>query len=122
MPHADGRPKYSVYLGIYRVLEHVPLDALQSLWLVTRHGRVLEVHQGELTSEYTSKYHLYQEMGPVHPQIARALAPGQFGLVITYTPPPVPVSRMCHGVTKSGSPTPREITPSMEDKKKDGYF
>lgn len=26
-PHADGRPKSSVYLSIYRVLEHLPLKA-----------------------------------------------------------------------------------------------
>ena len=31
VPHSDGRAKRSAYLGIYRVLEHVPLDALKSL-------------------------------------------------------------------------------------------
>ena len=43
VPHANGEPKHSVYLSVYRVLEHVPLSALGSLYLATRDGRVMEI-------------------------------------------------------------------------------
>jgi hypothetical protein len=29
---------------------------------------------------------------------------------------------MCHGVTKSGSPTPREITPSIEESRSKNFL
>ena len=93
--HPDGRLKHSVYLGIYRVLENVPLDAVQSLWLTTRHGRVLELQQGELLSEFPGAYHLYQEMCPVHPLIASLLGPDEFRQFITDTSRPISVPRIC---------------------------
>ena len=31
IPHSDGRPKKSLYLGIYRVLENIPLSAIEKL-------------------------------------------------------------------------------------------
>jgi len=95
VPHPDGRPKHSVYLGIHRVLENVPLDAIQSLWLATMHGRVLELQQGELPLESASKYHLYREICPVHPLIASSLAPDEFRRFITDTSRPVSVPRIC---------------------------
>src|SRR5512140_637990 len=41
VPHADGSPKASKYVSVYRVLEHIPRDALGKLYLVTADGRVL---------------------------------------------------------------------------------
>ena len=41
VPHEDGSPKRSVYISIYRVLEHVPLSAIQKLYVTTRDGRTL---------------------------------------------------------------------------------
>ncbi|MDZ7762847.1 MAG: hypothetical protein U5K00_00250 [Melioribacteraceae bacterium] len=35
VPQENGKPKRSVYLSIYRVLEHTPLDALKNLYLTT---------------------------------------------------------------------------------------
>ncbi len=43
VPHPNGEPKHSVYLSVYRVLEHVPLSAIGKLYLATRDGRVLEI-------------------------------------------------------------------------------
>jgi len=39
VPHANGEPKHSVYLSIYRVLEHVPLSAIGSLYPAWRAAR-----------------------------------------------------------------------------------
>jgi hypothetical protein len=95
VPHPDGRPKHSLYLAIYRVLERVPLGALDSLWLVTAHGRCLELKQAKPPDSFFGKYHLYQEMGPVHPLIASSLDPVQFSRFITDPSKPIFVPRVC---------------------------
>jgi len=95
VPDAAGRPKHSVYLAIYRVLEHVPLEAVNSLWLVTRDGRVLELKPTDSPSESPGKYHLYQEICPVHPLIASALNPQEFCRFITDPHRPIHVPKMC---------------------------
>jgi len=35
VPHTDGRPKATKFICSYRVLEHIDLDALKNLYLVT---------------------------------------------------------------------------------------
>jgi len=79
VPHADGTPKRSVYLSVYRVLERVPLDALGSLFLVTRDGRCLELHPQPLSPPSSWRgYALYQELCPVTPLVASSLPPEPF--------------------------------------------
>ena len=95
VPHADAQPKHSVYLGIYRVLEHMPLEAIGSLYLVTAHGRVLELARGEALPGPSGKYHLYQEICPVHPLIASSLDPEGFCRLITDPTRPISVPRIC---------------------------
>ena len=41
VPHEDGRPKASIYVSVYRVLEHIDPDALLDLYLTTQDGRTL---------------------------------------------------------------------------------
>lgn len=94
VPHPDGEPKRSVYLSIYRVLEHVPTEALRSLYLVTDDGRVLELEQGEYKPETEKELHLYQEFIPVAPRIASNLNPMDFCRFVTDTSQPVSVPRL----------------------------
>jgi len=95
VPHPDGQPKHSVYVSIYRVLEHIPLQALGSLWLATRDGRVLELTQQPLPSQFQGTYHLYQELCPVHPLIASRLDPPQFCRFITDPAVRISVPTIC---------------------------
>jgi len=95
VPHPDGQPKHSVYLAIYRVLENIPMEAIGSLWLVTAHGCALELPQSQPPSEFPGKYHLYQEICPVHPLIASSFAPDEFCRFLTDTSKPVSVPRIC---------------------------
>jgi hypothetical protein len=46
-PHADGSPKRSKYISIYRVLENLNLSAIQQLHLVTLDGRILSLAPSE---------------------------------------------------------------------------
>ena len=93
--HPDGQPKRSVYLGIYRVLEHVPLEALDNLYLSTRDGRVLELPQGQMPSESGPAYHLYKDICPVHPLIASSRDPTEFCRFITDPSRAIYVPRIC---------------------------
>ncbi|MFP4056515.1 MAG: hypothetical protein ACLF0G_06580 [Candidatus Brocadiia bacterium] len=94
-PHPDGTPKHSVYLAIYRVLERVPLAALRRLWLVTRDGRVLGLDPEALPQAFPATYHLYQEICPVHPQIASTLGPVDFCRFVTDPAQAIFVPRIC---------------------------
>jgi len=95
VPHDDGRPKHSVYLGIYRVLEHVPLEALGALYLVTAHGQVLKIEAVSEDQPQAAKFHLYQELCPVHPLIASSLDPASLCREITDPDRPIHVPRLC---------------------------
>jgi hypothetical protein len=77
---ADGSPKSSVYLAIYRVLEFIPLSALKSLYLTSDHGHVLELNYKIYDENIMTKkeMHLYQELCPVTPQVASNLTPLEF--------------------------------------------
>jgi len=93
--HTDGRPKHSVYLGVYRVLEHVPLSAIGKLHLVTKDGRVLALDQAPVPTAFEGAYHLYDEFCPVHPLVASKLDPPSFCHFVTDPARPVHVPRIC---------------------------
>ncbi len=90
---ADGTPKHSLYLGVYRVLERIPLSSYKSLYLTTRDGRVLELKQGEYSQEShpegsakgedKKKVALYKEMCPVQPLVLSIFNPDRFGSYMT---------------------------------------
>ncbi len=94
-PHEDGQPKHSVYVSTYRVLEHVPLELIGNLWLVTSNGLALELKQGPLPTKNERIHHLYQELCPVHPLIASSLGPPEFCKFITDPKVRVSVPKIC---------------------------
>ncbi len=80
VPHPDGKPKHSVYLGVYRVLENTPLERMKSLYLTTRDGRTMELPRGEYQPRPAeTNYSLYQELCPIQPLVVSSLAPREFG-------------------------------------------
>jgi len=103
VPHPDGRPKHSVYAGVYRVMEHVPREAVRSLWLATPDGRVLEIKPSEEIPAASGQLHLYQEICPVHPLIASTLEPREFCGMITDPSHPVHVPRICFAQMELGA-------------------
>jgi len=94
-PHEDGRPKHSVYVSTYRVLEQVPLEAFGSLWLITHDGFPLELKQEPLPAKNGKAPHLYQELCPVHPLIASLLNPVEFCKFITDPAVSISVPKIC---------------------------
>jgi len=75
VPHKDGSPKRSVYIATYRVLEHIPLTGVDTLYLVTRFGESLPLMRSE---EYPTKeegLYMYQEIAPKFPLVVSTLPP-----------------------------------------------
>lgn len=83
VPHPDGRPKKSVYIATYRVLEHIPLDIVQKLYLVTKFGETLTLDRSTDYPEGETKLHLYQEIAPTSPLVVSSLHPLDFSQFLT---------------------------------------
>lgn len=78
VPHPDGRPKRSVYISTYRVLEHVPLEVIKRLYLVTSYGEVLGLEPSDKAPESGRGLHMYQELAPVNPRVVSVFGPHDF--------------------------------------------
>jgi hypothetical protein len=81
----DGKPKSSVYMSVYRVLETIPLSALKDLYLTTDSGVVLNLKKTPYNRNLEDKkeMHLYQELCPVNPLVASSLSPLKFLKTLT---------------------------------------
>lgn len=77
VPNADGSPKASVYISIYRVLEHIPLSAMGALYYVARDGRALRSEKIPAVQN-DSGLHFYSELAPVRPAVVSPLGPMDF--------------------------------------------
>lgn len=77
VPTLAGLPKNSVYISIYRVLEHVPISAMGDLYYVTRDGRALRSVKSPAANN-ESGLHFYSELAPVRPAVVSPLGPVDF--------------------------------------------
>ena len=86
VPAADGTPKHSVYVSVYRVLEHLPISALGKLYLTTAYGHTLGLDRGQLPPLKDACLHLYQDMAPVNSLVVSNLEPVAFYESVTSHP------------------------------------
>ena len=86
VPHEDGRPKRSVYISTYRVLEHTPMSAFKHLYLVTAYGEILGLEPSQDFPSNGRGLHMYQELAPVNPLVVSALGPIDFHKFVTQDP------------------------------------
>lgn len=94
VPHPDGRPKNSLYLSIYRTLEHMPMAAIGDLYLSTDDGKVLRLERAPYEVEPERILHLYQEYCPVQPTVASSLSARDFCRFVTSPDQPVNIPRL----------------------------
>ena len=78
VPHGDGRPKRSVYISVYRVLEHIPMSAVQRMYLIGPEGESLELESCPDCSQTPGASHLYQEIAPTSSLVVSRLPPFAF--------------------------------------------
>ena len=86
VPHPNGRPKRSVYISTYRVLEHVPTDVMQKIYLVTAYGEVLGIEPSRHIPNETTGLKMYQEIAPVRPLVVSTLSPERYYQFLTHNP------------------------------------
>ena len=86
-PTADGTPKHSVYISVYRVLEHMPISALGKLYLTTAYGHTIGLERGaEMPRDDSYHLHLYQDMVPANSLVVSNLDPLGFYQSVTTHP------------------------------------
>jgi hypothetical protein len=73
--HPDGTPKNSVYVSVYRVLEHIPVNVIGKLYLSTAYGQTLAIDRKELVKQDDKGLHLYQDLAPVNSLVVSSLPP-----------------------------------------------
>jgi hypothetical protein len=115
VPHANGEPKHSVYLSVYRVLEHVPLSAIGKLYLATRDGRVLEIAPSKAVPEFPKAFRFYQEICPVSPRVVSGLDPQEFCAFMTDSKRSIHVPRIFFAELGLGELAENPETGSVRD-------
>jgi hypothetical protein len=86
VPHEDGSPKQSIYISVYRVLENVPMEVIQCLYLTTQDGRTLGIDPSAQLPSAGEELHLYREVSPVTPLVVSTLGPQPFYDLIVKNP------------------------------------
>ena len=84
--HEDGSPKQSIYISVYRVLENIPMRAIQRLYLTTQDGRTLGLDKSSQFPKDAGGLHLYREISPVSPLVVSSLDPKDFYELIVKNP------------------------------------
>ena len=86
VPHEDGSPKSSIYISVYRVLEHVDIKSLGKIFLATQDGRTLGIEPSKEIPILEGGLHLYKEIAPVTPLVASRLNAVEFYDLIVKNP------------------------------------
>ena len=86
VPRPDGTPKNSVYISVYRVLEHIPVSALGKLYLSTAYGHTLGLNKGTITPREGPGLHMYQDLAPVNSLVVSNQDPISFYESVTSKP------------------------------------
>lgn len=94
VPHADGAPKRSKYVSVYRVIERIPLEAFGSLHLTTRDGQVLSLGQQPLPTTSGPVPRMYLELCPTSPLVVSLLPPAEYLAHMTDPANPISLPRM----------------------------
>ena len=98
--HPDGRPKHSVWLSVYRTLEHVPPEKLGTLYLTNQDGRALALEKSEYQAPPSRDYYVYQEICPITPLVVSNLDPKGFAEHMTAEDSKVHVPRLAFSDVK----------------------
>ena len=81
--HKDGRPKATKFVASYRVLEHVELSAIGTLYISTEEGHCIGLNKGVHKEHEEGFIRVYAEIAPMHMLVMSRLTPMNFGRYIT---------------------------------------
>ncbi|MDA3949124.1 MAG: hypothetical protein PF508_07835 [Spirochaeta sp.] len=92
--HENGEPKHSLWMSVYRVLEHIPTDVMGAMYLTTADGRSLVLEQAGRYIPEDRPFHVYQELTPLTPLVVSSLDPAGFAASLTNPDEHVSVPRV----------------------------
>lgn len=96
-PHEDGGPKASKYVSSYRILEHIDIDAVQTLFLVNGDGSCYPLVPGEYNPKHEdSDLHIYAEITPLSMLTLANYDMREFGRYFTGGNPLLSVPRLLY--------------------------
>lgn len=96
VPHWDGSPKKTKFISSYKVLEHVELGAIKTLFLCTRNGKVLPIKPAEYTAHNEpGLIRVFQEIAPLQTLVATTKDQRDFGKFITSETKSKGAPKMC---------------------------
>lgn len=96
-PHDDGGPKASKYVSSYRILEHIEIDAVQTLFLVNGDGSCFPLSPGKYDpKEEDSDLHIYAEITPLSMLTLANYNMQEFGTYFTGENPLLSVPRLLY--------------------------
>jgi hypothetical protein len=82
--HPDGSPKMTKFISSYRVLEHLAVESLGSLYAATVSGDVLRMDQQPWTpASNTHPISIIQELNPIHLLVASSYDHVELGRYLT---------------------------------------
>ena len=83
-PHADGRPKATKFISVYRVLEHLDLSAIRAVYLTSPEGAVLQLTTDDPpTTREPGILRVFAEINPVRMLVLTSMNFIEFGDLIT---------------------------------------
>ena len=83
-PHEDGRPKATKFIASYRVLEHMDLDCIRSLYLTSQEGECIPLQPGTyIANEDNSRLRLFAEITPLRMLVLSEHGFEAFGKYVT---------------------------------------
>ena len=82
-PHEDGRPRATKFISCYRVLEHIDLSALKSLYLSSEEGHCIEIAPQPWSGGEPARESIYVEISPLRMLVLSKLDFVEFGRFIT---------------------------------------
>jgi hypothetical protein len=82
----DGSPKNSVYVSMYRVMEHLTMSSLGMLYLTTANGATIGISRASAIPAPVPELHMYQDLAPINSLVVSRLDPASFCADVTSTP------------------------------------
>ncbi|MFP4329421.1 MAG: hypothetical protein ACLFP6_01760 [Spirochaetaceae bacterium] len=82
--HEDGRPKATKFISVYRVLEHLEFSKIQTLYLTTPEGAVLDLEPAEdVQTRQPGILRVFAEINPVRMLVLTRMNFLEFGDLVT---------------------------------------
>ncbi|WP_313952497.1 hypothetical protein [Accumulibacter sp.] len=82
----DGTPKNSVYISMYRVMEHLSMNAIGQLYLTTAMGATLGLKRGDGLPKADQERHMFQDLAPINSLVVSLLDPAKYYADVTTKP------------------------------------